>query len=389
MSSSASAPPARASVPVVTDATAADAAELADAASLFIPKEAAPLSFTRNSGGVNNKCYRVSVGNVEALPQALRGGDGSFILRIYNNGGNTPRVAYEHEVLRQLHADSPGKGSRAASLLPVLLPQPLPPLVTASPPSSFAPLSSTRAEACLFRVIPGRAPELASARSIGRATARLVKAMEGMRLDSSTGFPLPNPLYQNIWEAHWKINRESFLKIVAGPEFDAGRADTEYLVAEIASAERLIADILREDALPRQQIHADLHFDNVLVDDASGEVTGILDFEFSAFDWRVMELVVGLSKYAGMKEPSKPIAEYIAGYGEGGGRLRKRERELVPDLVILRVLSNVVYFAGRALAGEDSLAPLTGRVGVYAARCRWLHAQREWLVGALAPLAEE
>ena len=30
-------------------------------------------------------------------------------------------------------------------------------------------------------------------------------------------------------------------------------------------------------------------------------VTGVLDFEFSARDWRVMELVVGISKYAGAK----------------------------------------------------------------------------------------
>jgi Ser/Thr protein kinase RdoA (MazF antagonist) len=38
----------------------------------------------------------------------------------------------------------------------------------------------------------------------------------------------------------------------------------------------------------------------VLVQD--GKVTGLLDFEFSAIDYRAMELAVCLSKYAGEPE---------------------------------------------------------------------------------------
>ena len=43
-----------------------------------------------------------------------------------------------------------------------------------------------------------------------------------------------------------------------------------------------------------QLIHGDLHYDNVLVE--NGKVTGLLDFEFCAHDWRAMELAVCLSK---------------------------------------------------------------------------------------------
>jgi hypothetical protein len=39
----------------------------------------------------------------------------------------------------------------------------------------------------------------------------------------------------------------------------------------------------------------DLHSDNFLTVD--NVVSGVLDFEFTAFDWRVMELCVGLTKY--------------------------------------------------------------------------------------------
>ena len=38
----------------------------------------------------------------------------------------------------------------------------------------------------------------------------------------------------------------------------------------------------------------------------------------------------------------------------------------------LRILNNVVYFVGRAIAGEDSIEPITGRAQIYAKRCDWL-----------------
>jgi hypothetical protein len=50
----------------------------------------------------------------------------------------------------------------------------------------------------------------------------------------------------------------------------------------------------RGDGPGAQLIHGDLHYDNVMVvDDA---VSGLLDFEFCAYDWRAMELAVALSK---------------------------------------------------------------------------------------------
>ena len=38
---------------------------------------------------------------------------------------------------------------------------------------------------------------------------------------------------------------------------------------------------------------------------------------------------------------------------------------------------------GRAVAGEDSTAPLTSRAELYAKRVRWVYGKREWMVGML------
>jgi len=272
-------PPPRLSVPVVTDATAASAAELAEALALFLPAaEAAGASFVRCGGGVNNKCYSVALAG-SAQP--------TLVVRIYNNGNNARRVRYEHEVLRQL------QGARAAALRAACgaqVPRPLLPLAAAAAGAAgggatFAPLS-TGAEACLFPLIAGAPPPLSAARRIGRATAALVAVMSDMRIDEAV-FGHPNPLYRNIWDSHHAMAAAPgeapgarFAQVVAGPDFaePVVRAAMDELCAGIARAEALIARVLAEGGLPEQQIHADLHFDNVLVTD-DGEVSAVLDFE--------------------------------------------------------------------------------------------------------------
>ena len=356
-------PPPRASIPVVTNATAASDAELLEAAAHFLEAPHDTLAFERCGGGVNNKVYRV----VDTSTGV------QHILRVYNNGFNDARVAYEHEVLRQL-------AERAASL-----PFEIPTLVTALPASgrgTSARLASG-AHACMFRTIRGGAAPLSAARAIGAATAQLVDAMATIVVPPELGSP--NPLYRNPWEAHHTVTRDAFLALVASdPAFVSVRSDMDFLVREIERAEVLISEILASGDLPEQQLHADLHFDNVLCD--GDVVTGVLDLEFSAFDWRAMEAGVGLSKFCGLTNPEPHVRAFVEGYGSAGGRLTRREIELMPDLIILRILSNVIYFGGRALAGEDTVEPLSGRAHIYAARIRWLHDNRAWLVGVLDTL---
>ena len=59
------------------------------------------------------------------------------------------------------------------------------------------------------------------------------------------------------------------------------------------------------------------------------------------------------------------------------------EAEAIPDLISLRVLSNVVYFTGRAVVGEDSISSLTSRAASYAKRVRWINCHRMALVGVV------
>jgi len=91
-----------------------------------------------------------------------------------------------------------------------------------------------------------------------------------------------------------------------------------------------------------------------------GVVTALLDFEFSALDFRAMELAICLSKYISADDPLPFLNSFIDGYTEKM-KLTRTEIEAIPDLINLRIVSNVVYFVGRSIAGEDGIESLTTR----------------------------
>lgn len=95
-----------------------------------------------------------------------------------------------------------------------------------------------------------------------------------------------SPPTRRRYDAHHKVTKESFLARVAESDFDAVRAPMNTLVALVASAEALAFVIESGGGLPEQIINADLHFDNVLCE--GDNVTGVVDFEFAALDWRAL-----------------------------------------------------------------------------------------------------
>jgi hypothetical protein len=124
--------------------------------------QSGPFTFEKCSGGVNNRVYKVK-------PNDGR----TFVLRVYNNGGNTARVQYEHAVLRFL------EGSSLFFAFPQLV------RVLGSSATSVK-LKTMDAEACMFAVLPGTPAPVSSekiAESAGRATALLVATLA--KLDNS------------------------------------------------------------------------------------------------------------------------------------------------------------------------------------------------------------
>ena len=94
------------------------------------------------------------------------------------------------------------------------------------------------------------------------------------------------------------------------------------------------------------------------------------------------ELAVSLSKYAGESDGLECFRLFIEGYFIHG-KLTAVEADVLPDLITLRIISNVVYFVGRAIAGEDKIDTLTNKVETYYNRIDWINKNKVVIVDML------
>lgn len=135
-----------------------------------------------HTGGVNN------IGMYVTFPDGRK-----YVMRIYNNSNNRERVQWEHEILRQLNAQK----------LSFHLPKPLPSL--ADPTLTYAPLSSTAADACMFELIPGALPKLTCVEDIGRASGELLEAIQKVDVGA---LKCPTPPYHDLYAVHHAVDSE-------------------------------------------------------------------------------------------------------------------------------------------------------------------------------------
>ena len=309
---------------------------------------AAELSPT--TGGVNNIVQYVTLPNGERE-----------LLRIYNNGCDAKRVQFEHGILQQLNQ------VELSFQVPDFLP-------SKEDPSQTMVRLSNGADACMCKIIPGTLPKLTCAKDLGRAAGELNVALKKhVEMDQSLCNTAP---YWKMYDVHHAVSKENFIETMKGPLFDDVRDATDAMLEEtLKITERCETSY---QSLPVQLIHGDLHYDNVLVQ--NGKVTALLDFEFAAYDWRAMELAIGLSKYAGEEPDAMPyFDDYIDGYATTG-QLTRPEAEAIPDLINLRILSNIVYFVGRHIAAEDDISSITTRIENYARRVEWVKSNGDAIV---------
>jgi homoserine kinase type II len=322
---------------------------LQEAVSKFV-ENTGKMTFFGTHGSVNNIVRKVVTESKE-----------EYILRIYNNGNDFDEVQFEHTVLKALQNLA----------LSFSLPNALPSLEN----SSTHVLLSDGSFASLFYLIPGDPPHSSLFLEIGKSCGELTNALASITNQLANQTP-PTPPYFEIYKVHRGINRESFFTEMQSDRLDGVRNVADFMINEVQQIESLIVTLLAKN-LPQHLIHGDLHHDNVLV--LNGKVSGVLDFEFCALDWRAMDLAITLSKYAGESEPMDKFREVIKGYTHFV-TLTTTEVEVIPDLIILRILSNVVYFVGRVLCGENRIETLTTRIENYAMRVKWVRAHKDEIV---------
>jgi Ser/Thr protein kinase RdoA (MazF antagonist) len=103
---------------------------------------------------------------------------------------------------------------------------------------------------------------------------------------------------------------------------------------------RLVSHIGRKRRPPDGITHNDIFPGNVLVQD--GSVTALLDWEEADIDWLIWDLAASVWPFCDPADWRPGIADFVAGYRDGGGRMSGDDDDLILPLVrakrILEVL---------------------------------------------------
>jgi len=301
----------------------------------------------RTERGTNNQTFAVVLGRCR------------WALRISENL-TAEQVHAEHRLLARLR----GAG------LPFAVPEPVPTL------AGDTVADTPAGPATLCRWIPGVRPELASEQALarfGRAIGLLSDALRNVPLADAPhdwrGDPLrPHPEMPGVPELTRQLSPEHAARLEAG----ARHVGTWW------------SAVGRD--LPVQVVHGDPAAANTLVDERTGQVTALLDFEIAGADFRVQDLVAALTQSPVLDGPEWPrrVAALMRGHA-CALRLDPAELQAIPALLIYRCVGSVLWRAGRWGRGQAKRADVIDRLDHLAATMTWLATSADQLRDALTP----
>ena len=321
-------------------------------------------------GGINNWVYYVSLDDTSrTFPSQKCCSSTTFVVRLYNNGANVSKVVYEHQILDKLGEMKKGFDTPR-------------PLIEKSTGNTFIALE-TGILASIFHVIPGHSPngKLKYIHEMGKAAGELLNCLHEIYIEHKNQIINPTPpLYCDLWNVHHSVSRDLFHSYCKSSQLlEPYRIEMNHLLHEIACIEKSIVEWQTYD-LPVSFVHGDLVTDNFLCLE-NGKVTGIIDFEFIGVDWIGMELATCVSKFPEEDNPLDYFRDFFRGFNQVcGGLLGTKEIQILPSLIMLRVLSNCIYFVGRVISGESGPEVLLDRIKGYYKRSLWLKAHGHLVV---------
>jgi Ser/Thr protein kinase RdoA (MazF antagonist) len=291
--------------------------------------------------GTNNQTFAVAHGGRR------------WALRISENLSVT-QVRAEHRLL--------GRLGRAG--LPFRVPEPVPAL------DGETVVPTPAGPATLCRWIPGIRPDLASELQLerfGRAIGALSEALRqvpardaphdwrGAPLQIDDGLPGLEDLCLELRAAGLSAEPAMLLKTAS-----------QRVAAWWPGA---------ASELPVQVVHGDPGASNTLVDEHTGEVTGLLDFEIAGPDFRVQDLVAGLLQSGALDGPQwqRRTAALVRG-SFSVQRLEHAEIQALPELLLCRSVGSVLWRARRWRRGHAQLTEVTARLRELDSTVRWLAA---------------
>ncbi len=261
----------------------------------------------------------------------VRAASGQFTFKIVNAAEPESAMTFQTALLRHVAAAAPGL--------------PLPRVIASVEGSDIAHATGPTGERHALRLVswlPGVplatvARTSATLAGVGRALGRLDAAL--------LGFGHPGAFREFDWHIRATLRSRARLEAVADP------ARRRLVAACLDRFEARVVPALVH--LRHSVIHNDANDWNLLVDEASGEVAGLIDVGDAVFAPTVAEPAVAAA-YAmlGSGDPAAACLAVVAGY-HGAFPLTADERALLPDLIAARLSISVTISAARRATSND------------------------------------
>jgi homoserine kinase type II len=288
--------------------------------------------------------------------------EGSYVLRVYQNTADPERVRDEHDLL----------GLLALHDLPFATPE----LVRTTSGDTLAVLESDHGPrlAALFVRIPGKEAAMITrdARLAGRALAQLDRALGQV--------PRAIKTPATIRDVHPLVPDP----LDAIRELDLGH---RYAIARELFERVDAAHDTLDASLPRQIVHGDFAFLNVLIHE--GEVSGLVDFEFASSDFRAADLACALyvTTVRSSDADRWPLLEALAAGYRRALALDPTEIAAIPELMRRRSAFGLIHWIGRQLQGIASPNEAIERIDRAAMLARFLHEHADRVAAVAAGAA--
>ncbi len=274
--------------------------------------------------GYNNELYRVDAG------------DRQLVLRVYGNHANSKYIQHELSIVYQLQACG----------LPFQVPAP----VLTHRNEMWTVWSDGRAKKLmvLLPFIRGHNPsatDLVQAEASGEALGMLLVAMAAIT-SNMHGLTGTQPVVE--------INR---VHPLVPDAFEAMNTLGTLVPKPVKARVNAILEHVYDDTrrmsktLPHQLTHGDFINGNLLVEGA--QVTGVLDFENSAINPRVMDLAIAIDTWSWDAQGTGNEWPRIDALARGYARVSKLstgEIDAIPSLILLRNASVLMHLVGRFLS---------------------------------------
>jgi len=253
-------------------------------------------------------------------------GDQKYVLRLYKHN-NQKKVIYEHEVVSKMN-DIPLDFSIPTFMLTT---------------SGRSYLQSNDHLLAIYPFIPGQPFQRHNISAFGKLIGTTTSVLNDVSVNAT---PQGNP-YLELLKTSPGYLPSIYNKLIE-PPFNFSKNDVKVFIESIELQISLTSEY---EKLPVQLIHGDLTRQNVLFNNESNLVSGILDFELASESYKTLEIATPLVSMLRMKSPEEEdmfarIKELIAGY-KSYEMLSLAETELLPRLIMLRLLSISLYHINR------------------------------------------